>query len=227
MDAVLICGGVIQDSFACACLEKIRPDLVIGIDRGLEFCYRNQVIPSWILGDFDSIRPEIIEWYRNQREIPIREYKPEKDATDTRIGLDLALELGSDRIFLLGATGGRLDHYMGNLQALLIPAMQGREGWILDEQNAITVLSGKKIITGETQFGKYISFFSMGDVVRGLSLKGFKYPLENYDLTNSDGLAISNELDDATGVVDFQQGFLMMVMSQDRAGHTLDSTFYV
>ena len=222
MDAVLICGGMIQDAFARNCLETIRPDVVIGIDRGLEFCYRNQIIPSWILGDFDSIRPEIIEWYRNQKEIPMKEDNPEKDATDTRIGLDLAIELGSDRIFLLGATGGRLDHYMGNLQALLVPAMQGKEGWILDEQNAITVLSGKKTITREMQFGKYISFFSMGDVVRGISLKGFKYPLENYDLANSDGLTISNELEEAAGTVDFKQGFLMMVMSRDQVSQTFD-----
>lgn len=152
----------------------------------------------------------------------MKEYKPEKDATDTRIGLDLAIELGSDRIFLLGATGGRLDHYMGNLQALLVPAMQGKEGWILDEQNAITVLSGKKTITREMQFGKYISFFSMGDVVRGISLKGFKYPLENYDLANSDGLTISNELEEAAGTVDFKQGFLMMVMSRDQVSQTFD-----
>lgn len=216
MDTILLCGGHMDDPFVLDCIENISPDCIIGIDRGLEFCYRNQIVPQYILGDFDSIRPEVIGWYREQKEIPIREYKPEKDATDTRMGLELALKLGSDRIFLLGATGGRLDHYMGNLQSLVVPAMAGREAWILDEQNAMTVLSCSRTIKKECAFGKYISFFSMGDEVRGITLSGFKYPLKDYDMTNFDGIGVSNELAEDTALVDFRQGFLLMVMSKDK-----------
>ena len=153
MNTVLICGGEINDEFSLVCLKQIKPDCIIGVDKGLEFCYRNHVIPDWILGDFDSISKEVIDWYREQQEIPIRQYKPEKDDTDTRLGMELALKLGSDKIFLLGATGGRLDHYMGNLQSLLITARKEKEGWILDEQNAITVRrAGKICIHKEEQF---------------------------------------------------------------------------
>lgn len=216
MDTILLCGGHMDDPFVRDCIEDISPDCIIGIDRGLEFCYRNQIVPQYILGDFDSIRPEVIGWYREQKEIPIREYKPEKDATDTRMGLGLALKLGSDRIFLLGATGGRLDHYMGNLQSLVVPAMAGKEAWILDEQNAMTVLSRSRTIKKECAFGKYISFFSMGDEVRGITLSGFKYPLKDYDMTNFDGIGVSNELAEDTALVEFRQGFLLMVMSKDK-----------
>lgn len=217
MNTVLICGGEINDEFSLVCLKQIKPDCIIGVDKGLEFCYRNHVIPDWILGDFDSISKEVIDWYREQQEIPIRQYKPEKDDTDTRLGMELALKLGSDKIFLLGATGGRLDHYMGNLQSLLITAMEEKEGWILDEQNAITVRkSGKICIHKEEQFGKYVSFFSMGDEVTGLSLKGFQYPLDGYTLKNSDGIAVSNQLLDDCGIIEFETGYLMMVLSKDR-----------
>ena len=217
MNTVLICGGEINDEFSLACLKQIKPDCIIGVDKGLEFCYRNHVIPDWILGDFDSISKEVIDWYREQQEIPIRQYKPEKDDTDTRLGMELALKLGSDKIFLLGATGGRLDHYMGNLQSLLITAMEEKEGWILDEQNAITVRkAGKICIHKEEQFGKYVSFFSMGDEVTGLSLTGFQYPLDGYTLKNSDGIAVSNQLLDDCGIIEFETGYLMMVLSKDR-----------
>lgn len=217
MNTVLICGGEINDEFSLVCLKQIKPDCIIGVDKGLEFCYRNHVIPDWILGDFDSISKEVIDWYREQQEIPIRQYKPEKDDTDTRLGMELALKLGSDKIFLLGATGGRLDHYMGNLQSLLITARKEKEGWILDEQNAITVRkAGKICIHKEEQFGKYISFFSMGDEVTGLSLTGFQYPLDGYTLKNSDGIAVSNQLLDDCGIIEFETGYLMMVLSKDR-----------
>ena len=217
MNTVLICGGEINDEFSLVCLKQIKPDCIIGVDNGLEFCYRNHVIPDWILGDFDSISKEVIDWYREQQEIPIRQYKPEKDDTDTRLGMELALKLGSDKIFLLGATGGRLDHYMGNLQSLLITARKEKEGWILDEQNAITVRkAGKICIHKEEQFGKYVSFFSMGDEVTGLSLTGFQYPLDGYTLKNSDGIAVSNQLSDDCGIIEFETGYLMMVLSKDR-----------
>lgn len=217
MNTVLICGGEINDEFSLVCLKQIKLDCIIGVDKGLEFCYRNHVIPDWILGDFDSISKEVIDWYRKQQEIPIRQYKPEKDDTDTRLGMELALKLGSDKIFLLGATGGRLDHYMGNLQSLLITARKEKEGWILDEQNAITVRkAGKICIHKEEQFGKYVSFFSMGDEVTGLSLTGFQYPLDGYTLKNSDGIAVSNQLLDDCGIIEFETGYLMMVLSKDR-----------
>lgn len=217
MNTVLICGGEINDEFSLVCLKQIKPDCIIGVDKGLEFCYRNHVIPDWILGDFDSISKEVIDWYREQQEIPIRQYKPEKDDTDTRLGMELALKLGSDKIFLLGAIGGRLDHYMGNLQSLLITARKEKEGWILDEQNAITVRrAGKICIHKEEQFGKYVSFFSMGDEVTGLSLTGFQYPLDGYTLKNSDGIAVSNQLLDDCGIIEFETGYLMMVLSKDR-----------
>ena len=44
------------------------------------------------MGDFDSLPGEILERYRQEGEIPIRTYNPVKDATDTKIALDKALE---------------------------------------------------------------------------------------------------------------------------------------
>ena len=196
MNIVLICGGEIEDSFALSFLDRIKPEYIIGIDRGLEFCYKYNIVPQYILGDFDSISPEVLSYYES-RDIPLERYKPEKDATDTRIGLELALKLKSRKIFLLGATGGC-------------------QPWILDSQNAITLLDRGTKITKDQQFGKYISFFSMGDRVEGVTLKGFKYPLEDYTLLNSEEIGISNELEDETGEITFRSGVVLMIMSKDR-----------
>ena len=80
----------------------------------------------------------------------------------------------------------------------------------------MTVLSRSRTIKKECAFGKYISFFSMGDEVRGITLSGFKYPLKDYDMTNFDGIGVSNELAEDTALVEFRQGFLLMVMSKDK-----------
>ena len=105
---------------------------------------------------------------------------------------------------------------MANLKSLLIPLEQGCQPWILDSQNAITLLDRGTKITKDQQFGKYISFFSMGDRVEGVTLKGFKYPLEDYTLLNSEEIGVSNELEDETGEITFRSGVVLMIMSKDR-----------
>ena len=215
MDTLLLCGGPLEEVFCLNIIEKLQPDCIIGIDRGLDFCYRNQIHPDYILGDFDSIDKEILDYYENQSEIPVKRYKPEKDATDTRIGLELAINLGSSRVFLLGATGGRLDHYMGNLQSLTAARRESVEAWILDSRNALTVLDKPAVISRKEQFGTYISFFSMSDQVEGLTLTGFKYPLYEYTMTNFDGIGVSNEIQEETAKVEFSKGLVLMVMSRD------------
>ncbi len=217
MDTVLICGGFLEEETAKKVLEKIGPNCcIIGIDKGLEFCYRNQIYPQYILGDFDSIDKKVLDFYENQQEIPIQRYKPEKDDTDARIGLELALKLGSKRIFLLGATGGRLDHYMGNLQSLQIPLKYGAKAWIIDSQNVITVWDSSFFIKKQESFGKYISFLAMSEKVEGITLKGFKYPLCKYTMANDDGIGISNEIQENTAYVEFESGILLMIMSKDK-----------
>jgi len=52
--------------------------------------------------------------------------------------------------------------------------------------------------------------------VEGLTLKGFKYPLNNFCLTTADsGLTVSNEIRDDTAQITYDRGSLMMVMSRD------------
>ena len=69
--------------------------------------------PDYILGDFDSIDKEALQYYESQPDTKIRRYQPEKDATDTAIGMELALKWAATGFFFWVQTGGRLNHYMG------------------------------------------------------------------------------------------------------------------
>ena len=51
--AVIISGGKIQTDFALAFLRTQTWDYVIGADKGLIFCHKNQIMPTHIVGDFD------------------------------------------------------------------------------------------------------------------------------------------------------------------------------
>lgn len=105
MKTLIITGGMIEVDFALSFIQELKPDYILGVDRGLQFCYEHDIRPDYIVGDFDSLPGEILERYRQEGEIPIRTYNPVKDATDTKIALDKALEDGSTEIWILGGNG--------------------------------------------------------------------------------------------------------------------------
>lgn len=87
---VIISGGELNEEFALSVLEESMASCVIGVDKGMEFLYRNQIMPNYIVGDFDSVDQKIADYYRNETSVPIREYNPVKDASDTeRLQSDL------------------------------------------------------------------------------------------------------------------------------------------
>ena len=69
---LIISGGTINTSFALQTLKEVQPDYIIGVDKGLEFLYQNQIVPSHIVGDFDSANPEIVSYYKEHTTVPIR-----------------------------------------------------------------------------------------------------------------------------------------------------------
>ncbi|MDE5856335.1 MAG: hypothetical protein K2H06_04715, partial [Anaeroplasmataceae bacterium] len=60
---------------------------------------------------------------------------------------------------------------------------------------------------------KFISFFALSDTI--ISLEGFKYPLTNYYLKNTDSLTISNELLDERGIVTLKGGRVLVIQSKE------------
>ena len=72
------------------------------------------------------------------------------------------------------------------------------------------------ILKKTEQFGKYVSFFSLNGDVLGLTLKGFKYPLDRHYLTAADsGLTVSNEIAQEEATIEFDKGLLLMLMTKD------------
>ena len=223
IDTVIISGGNIQDGFALGFLKKRieegqRESLaLVAADKGMEWFMRNrEFTPDLAVGDFDSLPGEILERYRQEGEIPIRTYNPVKDATDTKIALDKALEEGSTEIWILGATGTRIDHVVCNLQILKEAWEKKVPVWIVDSRNKIGLPVEKTFsLKKEEQYGTYVSLFPMGETVEGLTLKGFKYPLDHYQLKDREGLGVSNEITADVADVSWEQGVLLMIQSKD------------
>lgn len=212
---IIVSGGLIEDAFALQTIRDICPDCLIGVDGGLNFLYRSQVIPTHIVGDFDSVEPSVIAYYREHTEIPIQTFKPEKDATDTELAVRLAIELGVTKLWILGATGTRLDHVMSNIQILKIAVDHGIEAYILDKCNRISLWKKEVRLVKEQSFGTYFSLFPFDGVVDDVSIEGAKYPLSHYRLSNDESRCVSNEMKEQEVKITFPKGIIILMETRD------------
>ena len=214
--AVIISGGAIDEDFALQTLNEIKPEYVIGVDRGLEFLYDNQVMPTHIVGYFDSVKTETLAFFREQEKIEIRQFNPVKDATDTEIAIRLAIEIGVKALWILGATGTRLDHVWGNVQTLKIAHENGVKAYIVDSCNRISLAEKEVCLSKAGAFGTYFSIFPFGGMVEQLSIRGAKYPLENYRLCPYDSRCVSNEIQDDEVKITFSEGMIILMETRDK-----------
>ena len=115
--AIIVSGGMLEERFVLQEWQRHKESgeqcFLIGVDSGNRFLYEHQITPDYIVGDFDSLPEAIVNYYKYETKVPIREFNPVKDDTDTEIAVHLAMEKGCESIFLYGATGTRLDHVLG------------------------------------------------------------------------------------------------------------------
>lgn len=221
MESLIVSGGHLEDAFILSYLQNHRCDLVIAVDSGMSFFYRTGQTPDYIVGDFDSVSPDVLKSFTAQNQANgkkkpvILQFQPEKDETDTELALRTAIEQGCSRIHLLGATGSRMDHVMGNIHLLGMAMKQGVECLMADENNRIRMIQKGIVIQREEQYGDYISLFPFTPQVAGLTLKGFKYPLDRYTLESYHSLGVSNEIIEEQAEISLEEGVLLVMESKD------------
>lgn len=198
--------------------QSYKEDDVVwaGVDRGVYTLLSQGIQPKMAFGDFDSVSGEEFSYIENKVENLIK-FKPEKDETDMEHALNWAITQNPQIIRIFGATGGRIDHMLANLQLLLNPVRNKSHVHIemVDQKNIVFVKQPGVYSLERIESKKYISFIPMMNDVKGVTLKGFKYPLNDYRIKLGSTVCISNELVDDCGTFSFSEGILLIVRSTD------------
>lgn len=149
---LIVTGGSVDQNLLATVYEgaygyPVHP-YVIGVDKGLEMLEQLDIEPDLIIGDFDSANDGIRAKYVTSPDAVVREkcvvLNPEKDFTDTHVAVLEAAKRGFTRALLLGATGTRLDHTLGNLGLLFTCEQEGIHAEILDLHNRISLIQKRK-----------------------------------------------------------------------------------
>ena len=212
---LIVSGGSMEDAFLLDLLGKNSYETVIACDSGMEFFRRNGLYPDLILGDFDSADRTTVDYFKGQTEVCLEQFPAQKDWTDTELAVRRGLELEPEHMDLVGATGTRLDHVLGNLQLLALGLEAGVSIFLMDAHNRIRLVDRPLKITKSEQYGDFISLIPYGGEVSGLTLKGMKYPLDGATLRQDVSLGISNEIVDDEALISFTEGKLYVMETKD------------
>ncbi|MFS0778686.1 thiamine diphosphokinase [Neobacillus sp. 3P2-tot-E-2] len=193
-----------------------KNDIWVGVDRGVYTLINKKITPEIAFGDFDSVSKEeliVIESFVNE----MRRYKPEKNETDMELALNWAIKQMPVLIRIFGATGGRLDHLLANVHLLVKPVVEENHVNIIliDNQNILSLKAPGSYKIEKRADKKYISFVPLTLDVKGVTLRGFKYPLKNRHISIGSTLCISNELISNYGTFSFSEGILLVIRSND------------
>ena len=211
--ACIITGGTLSSSFLSEYVAEHPENMLIVVDGALEITHQLGLHPNYIVGDFDTVNQELLKHYNEN--IIVR-HPPEKDQTDTELAIDTALQARCDKLEFLGATGSRLDHSLANIFLLQGLLSKNITAVILNETNKLYLADTSFSMKRKAACGDYVSLLPLTETVEEVTLKGFKYPVQNLTFYREKTLGVSNEITEEEAIVEFKKGIFIVVESRDK-----------
>ncbi|WP_321387044.1 thiamine diphosphokinase [uncultured Enterococcus sp.] len=212
MNILLVAGGSRK---TWPQLDFSEYDIFVGVDRGGLLLLKEGQPLDIAVGDFDSLSKEerVLVEAKAQR---IHTSPAEKDDTDTQLALEEALRCFPEAmVTVIGATGGRLDHFLANLWLPMEERFQSfvRQIVLKDQQNTISYyLPGDYTVIREAD-KKYLAYCCLTPV-ESLTLKESKYLLTHQQVSVPTSYA-SNEFVGDTAAFSFTSGMIAVIQSKD------------
>ncbi len=206
MQRCVIIGGAEIKNYNRIKSKLNKEDYFIFCDSGLKHQKMLNVNANLIIGDFDSIsKPET--------DIETIILPTVKDDTDTFYAVKEALKRGFNDFLLVGVTGNRLDHTLGNLSALLYLYKQGKSAKIIDDYSVMQIVDGNPIIISDA---KYFSLLNISGTATGVNIENAKYPLKNATVNSEYSYCVSNELiPDKQAKIYVKNGQMLLIIVEE------------
>ena len=148
---------------------------IIACDGSIEALIREQITPNAIVGDLDSLPPSLHEQFADR----IHHVK-EQETNDLTKSVHFAYQSGHKEVLILGATGLREDHTLGNISLLMEYATLFDRIEILSDYGIFTPLL--QTTTLQCQIGTQVSIFSLSESGT-ITTTGLRWPIQNRHLT--------------------------------------------
>lgn len=212
MKFIIIGNGDIKDYSLLKKYLSLDDISIICCDGGLRHIFNLNIIPNYVIGDFDSAPTKIINYYK-EKNILFLEFPPKKDKTDMEIALDFAIEKQAEKIFIFGGIGTRFDHTLANAHILVLALKKGITANLINENNVISVIDKEINIKGKK--GDLISLIPLTTQVEGLTTNNLEYELNDYTLKIGSSIGVSNVFKEDDIYIKINKGLLFVIQSID------------
>ncbi len=186
MKAIILANGDAPKKSLILKLQKIGYNTLICADGGANTAFKLNLLPELIIGDLDSIKKSVYDYYIGK--IKIKKIKRQND-TDVEKALKYLITKKCSRVILLGGTGDRLDHTFCNL-GIVLKYFDRLNVDIIHRHSLLTAFKGE--IKFESKIGETISVYGFDNKTKFVS-EGLKYPLKNISLKFGERESTSNE----------------------------------
>ncbi|MCL1859764.1 MAG: thiamine diphosphokinase [Oscillospiraceae bacterium] len=176
-------------------------NIYIAADSGILTAEKLNIKPNVVIGDFDSV--DLSSLKIKYKDIKTIKYPAEKDDTDLMLAVKYSLESGYKNIKIIGGLDGRIDHTLANIYYLKYIKIHGGGGYITNGYNKISYISNSSVKIYKNY--KYISVIPVNSVIHGLTLKNFKYSLDNAIVKFEEPYTVCNEI-----LKDFKYGEIII-----------------
>ncbi len=196
---VVLCDGDFPNHpIALSCLENASE--IICCDGAADKLIAFGLEPSYIVGDLDSVSESVKMQYDDRLYEDLNQ-----EINDQTKAVNFAIKKGATKLVILGSTGKREDHTIGNISLLLDYRKEIEVISVTNNGVFIPVLSSCKIDSFNSQ---QVSIFSLG-IPTSITSENLRYPLNNKKL-NSWWMGTLNEALGTSFSLSFNQGQIIV-----------------
>jgi thiamine pyrophosphokinase len=210
--ALLISGSPI--GLSAADIQKLAAavDYAAAVDSGAIAAKEAGLKLDLLVGDMDSIEEDVLQNYREEG-TEIVKLNPVKNDTDLEHALDVLNEKGFEKVTIVNAMGGRLDHELATLGAVSTP--RKLKSIIISNENIIAPLcAGDTINLAELSLvpGDLYSIIAVDDKTI-VTETGVEYEIEKHPFKALSGRGVSNIVKTKDAKIKVHQGRILIIKS--------------
>lgn len=184
-------------------------DLIIAVDGGYKRCLELGLKPDLLIGDLDSIDPELLKKVPDSCQKIV--HPRHKNETDTQLAMLHCIREGSAEIFICNDLQGRFDHTLALISNLGEAQVNGSRATLVSDVNLVF------LIERDTEFsypqGTVISVLSATPETAFCRCRGFQYPLDGLIIPNWQSRGISNVVTEPTQMICIERGTALVIVT--------------
>jgi len=201
---IILADGLFPSSERVQNLLK-EAEIIVCCDGAARKLLNFGIEPDYIIGDLDSLSVEL-----KQRFAPKIVQNSDQETNDLTKAVEFCISKNWKQIAILGATGLREDHTLGNISLLCDYKKRLDEVVMISDFGIFTPVL--ETTTFKSFLGRQVSIFSLNPETK-LTFKGLKYPVTNQSFTSWWQGTLNSSLGDSFEIVLHNEGEIIVYVA--------------